>query len=325
MEKWLVGIDLGGTTTKIAFITQTGEFVHKWEIKTDTSENGQHIVDSIAKAIDAKLLELNETADRLEAIGMGAPGPVDAKTGTVYEAVNLGWTNYPLQAALNEATGLPVAVDNDANIAALGEMWKGAGVGARNLVCVTLGTGVGGGIITNGQLVQGASGAAGEIGHITVIPFEGSPCNCGKSGCLETVASATGIVKVAMERLNESPSELKNILDKNGFITSKDVMDCAVQGDDYALSVIDRVSYYLGLSLANMANVLNPEIIVIGGGVSRAGDILLNTVREYFERFAFVRVRKSTTLKIATLGNDAGVIGGAKLVQEILTAARLAG
>ncbi len=317
MEKWLIGVDLGGTTTKLAFITCDGEIVHKWEIPTDTSNKGQNITKNIAKAIDEKLAELGENKDRILGIGMGAPGPVNTEMGVIYEAVNLGWSNYPLQEELAKETGLSVIVENDANIAAVGEMWKGAGSGAKDLVCITLGTGVGGGVIANGSLVQGASGAAGEIGHITVVANNGYNCNCGKTGCLETVASATGIVRVALEKIGEFPnSALAVILNQEGKITAKDVATCAQQGDEYAVMVLDRVTNYLGLSLANVASVLNPEKIVIGGGVSKAGDILLNSINKYFQQYSFVRVRESTSLAIATLGNDAGVIGAAWLVKN---------
>ncbi|MCP8967126.1 ROK family glucokinase [Ectobacillus ponti] len=315
-DKWLVGVDLGGTTIKLAFINMYGEILHKWEIPTDTSEQGKHITLDIAKAIDRKLDELGEGKAKLTGIGMGAPGPFNLATGVVYEAVNLGWKDYPLKDRLEIETGLPVAVDNDANIAALGEMWKGAGDGAKDLVCVTLGTGVGGGVIANGDIVQGISGAGGEIGHITVVPEGGAPCNCGKTGCLETVASATGIVRLAREELgaNSEESQLREAYN-GGTLTAKHVFDAARAGDALAARVVDKLSFYLGLAIANIGSTLNPEKIVLGGGVSKAGDILLAGVQPYFEKFTFPRVAKSTKLAIATLGNDAGVIGGAWLVK----------
>lgn len=319
MEKWLVGIDLGGTTVKLAFVNFEGEIQCKWEIKTDTSNHGENIVYDITTAINEKLIEIGKNKDDLVGIGIGAPGPINALNGSVFEAVNLGWKDYPLQEKLSEASQLPVYIENDANIAALGEMWKGAGAGAKDLICITLGTGVGGGVIVNGSLVQGASGAAGEIGHAQVVLHDGYDCNCGKTGCLETVASATGIVRVAMEEIREhSDSSLHHIFETTGSLSAKDVATCANEGDSYALKVWDQVSNYLGFSLANAANVLNPEKIVIGGGVSKAGSILIDNVRLYFEKYAFLRVRKSTFLVIATLGNDAGVIGAAWLVKSRL-------
>ncbi|PFA62380.1 glucokinase [Bacillus sp. AFS015802] len=318
-DKWLVGVDLGGTTTKIAFLNKYGELLHKWEIPTDKSENGKHIIVNIAKAIDKKLEELDQTKDKLVGIGMGAPGPVDTGKGIIYEAVNLGWeNNTPLKDLLEVETGLHAVIDNDANCAALGEMWKGAGDGAKDIVCVTLGTGVGGGVITNGDIVHGVKGAGGEIGHITVVPEGGYQCNCGKTGCLETVASATGVVRLANEKLDatEEESSLRAVRDSNGTISAKDIFDAARNDDGLALAVVDQLAFYLGLSLANLGNGLNPEKIVIGGGVSKAGDILLNPVVKFFKQFSFPTVRTSTNLSIATLGNDAGVIGAAWLVKN---------
>ncbi|UXH44412.1 ROK family glucokinase [Rossellomorea vietnamensis] len=318
-EKWLVGVDLGGTTTKIAFLSKYGELLHKWEIPTDKSENGKNIIVNIAKAIDQKLEELDQSRDKLVGIGMGAPGPVDTAKGIIYEAVNLGWeNNTPLKDLLEVETGLHAVIDNDANCAALGEMWKGAGDGAKDIVCVTLGTGVGGGVITNGDIVHGVKGAGGEIGHITVVPEGGYQCNCGKTGCLETVASATGVVRLANEKLDatEQESTLRALRDSHGSISAKDIFDAAREQDGLALAVIDQLAFYLGLSLANLGNGLNPEKIVIGGGVSKAGDILLQPVVKFFKQFSFPTVRTSTHLSIATLGNDAGVIGAAWLVKN---------
>jgi glucokinase len=319
-EQWLVGVDLGGTTTKIAFLNKYGELLHKWEIPTDNSENGKNIIVNIAKAIDNKLEELELSKEKLKGIGMGAPGPVDMVKGIIYETVNLGWgKNTPLKDLMEMETNLPTVIDNDANCAALGEMWKGAGDGAKDLVCATLGTGVGGGVIANGDIVQGAKGAAGEIGHITVVPEGGFSCNCGKSGCLETVASATGVVRLATEKLESlnTPSKLRDLQKENRF-SAKDIFDCAREGDRIAVEVVDKLAYYLGLSLANLGNAMNPEKIVIGGGVSKAGAILLDPVVKYFKRFAFPTVASSTKISIATLGNDAGVIGAAWLVKNKL-------
>ncbi|PLR76947.1 glucokinase [Bacillus sp. V3-13] len=318
-EKWIAGVDLGGTTTKLAFINLYGEIIHKWEIPTDTTNGGKNITTNIAKAIDQKLNELDQPKEKLLGIGMGAPGPVNLTTGVIYEAVNLGWKHeYPLKDLLEVETSLPAVIDNDANCAALGEMWKGAGNGAKDLVCVTLGTGVGGGVIANGDIVQGVNGAAGEIGHITSVITGGAPCNCGKTGCLETVASATGIVRIASEKLQaaEGKGELFEIFTRTGAISAKDVFEAAAKQDPLAEQVVAEVAFHLGLALASIANTLNPEKIVLGGGVSKAGDILLNPVREHFANHAFPRIAKTTQLALATLGNDAGVIGAAWLVKN---------
>ncbi|MFC0296959.1 ROK family glucokinase [Geobacillus jurassicus] len=315
MERWLVGIDLGGTTIKMAFVTTEGDIVHKWEIPTNNANRGEHIVADIARSLDGTLAQLGGEKGRLLAVGIGAPGPVEEETGMLYETVNIGWTNYPLKQLLEEATGLPVAVDNDANLAALGEMWKGAGGGARHLLFVTLGTGVGGGVIANGAIVRGTNGAGGEIGHMTMIHDGGARCNCGKTGCLETIASATGIVRIANEKLaaDARPSALHS-----GDVTAKAVFDAAKAGDALALEVVDEATYYLGWALANAANVTNPEKIVIGGGVSKAGDMLVERTAAHFRRFAFSRVAARAEIVLAKLGNDAGVIGGAWLAKGLV-------
>ncbi|KAA0549421.1 ROK family glucokinase [Bacillus sp. BGMRC 2118] len=315
-QKWYVGIDLGGTTIKMAFVTTEGEIEHKWEIPTDTSQNGELITTSIASSLEQKLQQLSVSKDQLIGVGMGAPGPVNMENGFIYEAVNLGWINYPLKDRLEKATGLQAVIDNDANLAAIGEMWRGAGEGAKNLIAVTLGTGVGGGVIANGDIIHGVNGAAGEIGHYTSIPEGGASCNCGKTGCLETIASATGIVRQAMEQLSEeSNSTLEALIKQKNKLTAKDVLDAARNGDPLANTVIDQTCFHLGLAIANLSNGVNPEKIVIGGGVSKAGDILLPRIKHYFEKFAFPRVAKGADIAIATLGNDAGVIGAAWLVK----------
>lgn len=316
-KRWYVGVDIGGTTIKMAFVTSQGEIVEKWEIPTNKIEDGKYITSDIAQAIQTKCKELGVSQDTLVSIGLGAPGFINMENGFIYQAVNIGWRDFPLKEQLEAETGLTVTVDNDANIAALGEMWTGAGEGAENLLCVTLGTGVGGGIIANGQILHGVNGMAGEIGHYTSITEGGAPCNCGKSGCLETIASATGFSRLATRLLDHYPeSVLKDSLEKNTNITSKDIFEAAEKGDKLATIVIDEVCLHLGVALANLANALNPEKIVIGGGVSKAGSLLLKPLEEKFKRFALGRVAEGCEFKIATLGNDAGVIGGAWLAKR---------
>jgi glucokinase len=317
MEKWLVGVDLGGTTIKIAFITMDGHIVEKWEIPTNLSEDGKNIVKDIGTSIQSKLEELSEPKEKLTAIGMGAPGFIDMKTGFIYHAVNIGWRDYPLKEELEKETGLSVIIDNDANIAAIGEMWRGAGDGEGNLLMVTLGTGVGGGIIVNGHIIHGTNGMAGEIGHITSITEGGAPCNCGRTGCIETIASATGIARIAKEKATNDPSSILNqILTKDGEIKAKDVAEAAENGDQVAIETLEEVTFHLGLVIANISNSINPGKIVIGGGVSQAGETLIARLEKNFKRFALPRVAEGATLKVATLGNDAGVIGGAWLAKH---------
>ncbi|MFT8929323.1 MAG: ROK family glucokinase [Sporolactobacillus sp.] len=320
-DKINIGADLGGTTIKMAIIDDSGKMLDKWAIATNTIDNGSHIANDISSSVLKKIEQMNFTHSDIRGLGMGAPGFIDMETGFVYKAVNIGWENYPLKEALEEATGLDVIIENDANMAALGEMWLGAGQGAKNLVCVTLGTGVGGGIIIDGDIVHGVSGMAGEIGHITVAPKDGAPCNCGKTGCLETVSSATGIRRLALEALdyNDSDSLLRDIFEKKGDISAEDVFNCSAKKDSLSEAVTEKAAYYLGYALGAISIVINPEMIVIGGGVSHAGNTLIEPLTKYFKQFSLPRIYEACTIDIAKLGNDAGVIGGAWLAKTKLT------
>ncbi|TCP31143.1 glucokinase [Scopulibacillus darangshiensis] len=318
-KTWYIGVDVGGTTVKLAFVDDEGHIIDKWDIQTDTSHDGKNITSDISESIMVKLKEHNTAISDIKGLGIGAPGFINMENGFIFQAVNIGWHSYPLKEELEKATGLPVILDNDANTAALGEMWQGAGNGAEDLLCVTLGTGVGGGVITRGEIVHGVTGMAGEIGHITVIPEGGLPCNCGKRGCLETVSSATGICRMAIEGLAEHPnSALKRIFDETGDLTSKDVFDAAKAQDTWAILVVENAAFHLGMTLASVAMTLNPSKIVIGGGVSKAGDVLINPVNHYFKLYSLPRVYEGAELVLAELGNDAGVIGGAWLAKTKL-------
>jgi glucokinase len=316
--KKLIGIDLGGTTVKFAILTEEGEIQQKWSIETNTQNEGKHIVPNIIESINHHLNLYSLSPNNTLGIGMGSPGSVDREKGTVIGAYNLNWrTLQPVKELIETGTGIPFYMDNDANVAALGEAWKGAGEGGANVVFVTLGTGVGGGVIAEGNLLHGVIGAAGEIGHIVVDP-NGYQCTCGNHGCLETVASATGVVRLARDLSEQfaGESELKWLIDDGQEVTSKIVFDHAKRGDRLAGIVVDKVYFYLGLACGNIANVLNPEAIVIGGGVSDAGDMLLKGVEKYFHKFTFPQIRTSTKVKLAQLGNVAGVIGAASLVNH---------
>ena len=316
--KKLIGIDLGGTTVKFALLTEEGEIQQKWSIETDIQNEGKNIVPNIIESIKHRLDLYGLSAEDILGIGMGSPGTVDRAQGTVIGAYNLNWsTLQQVKAQIEEGTGISFSIDNDANVAALGERWKGAGEDGADVVFVTLGTGVGGGIIADGNLIHGKVGAGGEIGHVVVEP-NGYQCTCGNQGCLETVASATGVVRLARDFSERyaGESELKWLIDDGQEVTAKTVFDQAKKEDKLALIVIDKFYYYLGLACGNIGNILNPETIVIGGGVSAAGDMLLKGVEEYFQKFSFPTVRTSTKLKLAQLGNDAGVIGAASLVKQ---------
>ncbi|GAX02701.1 glucokinase [Secundilactobacillus pentosiphilus] len=315
MAKSLIGIDLGGTTTKIAFVSREGDILQKWSIPTDVSENGKHIVPNIIASLKKTMTDSGYTKDQFMGIGMGTPGAVDIENGTVIGAYNLNWTTTQrVRDQIQAGVGLQLVLENDANVAALGEFWKGAGEKDSDVIFVTLGTGVGGGVIAGGQLLHGINGGAGEIGHITVQP-NGYLCTCGKRGCLEQYSSATGIVHVAKDMAAEftGKSRLKELFDSHEEVTSKMVTYLADNGDILASRIVDRVSFYLGLALANCANILNPANIIIGGGVSAAGNTLLQPTTRYFQENSFPAVRDSTRLKLAQLGNDAGAIGASSL------------
>ncbi|MDR2465689.1 MAG: ROK family glucokinase [Streptococcaceae bacterium] len=318
MSKKLIGIDLGGTTAKFGILTEEGEVQQQWAIQTNSLEDGKHILPDIVESINHRLELYGLTKDDFIGIGMGSPGTVDIKNGTVIGAYNLNWkTLQPAREVIEGGTGIPFFIDNDANVAALGERWKGAGENDPNVVFIVLGTGVGGGIVMEGLLLHGAAGAAGEIGHITVDP-EGFECTCGKRGCLETVASATGVVRVA-HQLAESyvgDSPLVKSINRGEAVSSKDVFVQAEAGDAFANRVVDKVCMYLGLACGNIGNTLNPSSIIIGGGVSAAGEFLREKVERYFLEYTFPTVQQTTKIKLAVLGNDAGIIGAASLANR---------
>lgn len=319
MSKKIIGIDLGGTSVKFAILTQEGEVQEKWSIKTNILDEGSHIVDDMIESINHRLKLLNLSAEDFIGIGMGSPGVVDREKGTVIGAYNLNWkTLQPVKEKIEKATGIPFFIDNDANVAALGERWKGAGENQPDVVFMTLGTGVGGGIVAEGKLLHGVAGAAGELGHITVDFDQPILCTCGKKGCLETVASATGIVNLTRRYADEyaGDAELKKLIDNGEDVSAKIVFDLAKAGDELALIVYRNFARYLGIACANIGSILNPSTIVIGGGVSAAGEFLLDGVRKFYEENSFPQVRTSTKLALATLGNDAGVIGAASLVLQ---------
>lgn len=312
MGEYCFGIDVGGTSVKCGFFRTNGELLEKWEIPTRTENQGEGILPDIAKTIEAKITEKQIKKEEVEGVGIGIPGPVNSE-GDVLCAVNLFWGFKAASKELSQLTGLPAMAGNDANVAALGESWKGAAAGAKNVLLATLGTGVGGGIIVNGKIVSGAHGAGGEIGHANVNHQESEACNCGNKGCLEQVASATGIVRVAKQYLASSKEE--SCLRNTEKLTAKDVLDAFKEGDKAANAIMERVGEYLGGALAIFASVVDPETIVIGGGVSKAGQPLIDCIQKHYKKYAFP-LAKETPIVIAKLGNDAGIYGAAKLVLD---------
>ena len=309
MAQYYVGVDVGGTTVKMGMFSDTGELLDKWEIPTRRKNNGKYILSDIVDSIEEK----RETFEgNIKGIGVGIPGPVIAD-GTVLKCANLGWDVFSVANKLASLTGVGnVKVGNDANVAALGEMWKGGGVGYRNMIMVTLGTGVGGGIIINGKILIGENGAGGEIGHMCVNLEETDTCGCGRHGCLEQYASATGISRLARKKMEHETRA--TILTKED-LSAKAVFDAVKEGDEVAIEVATEMGNYLGHAMADMAAVLDPAVFVIGGGVSKAGEVLLSFIEKPFMEKAFF-ANKNVKFKLATLGNDAGICGAAKLVLE---------
>ncbi|MCM1263185.1 MAG: ROK family glucokinase [Butyrivibrio sp.] len=312
MADYVFGVDVGGTTVKLGLFDINGNVLDKWEIPTRTEDGGKNILSDIAAAIKAKMGQKNITQADVAGVGVGVPGPVDGD-GVVQGAVNLGWGTFNIKEELTALLdGMCVEGGNDANVAALGEMWKGGGQGHKNLVAVTLGTGVGGGIIINGEIVTGAAGAGGEIGHIHVEDNEKEQCGCGNYGCLEEYASATGIVRLAKRTLAASS---KDSVLRSGEVSAKTVFDAVKDKDELAIEVAEKFGEYLGKGLGIIAGVVNPEIFVIGGGVSKAGEVLFDYIRPSFEATVFHGC-KDAVFALATLGNDAGIFGAAKMVLD---------
>lgn len=306
------GVDLGGTTVKIAFFEETGKMLDKWEIPTNTQENGTHILPDIAASIRQYLTEHGYEDAQILGIGIGVPGPVNAE-GVVNRCINLGWGVFNIAQELGSLTGFPVTAGNDANVAALGEFWQGGGKDCRNMVFVTLGTGVGGGIVVDGHLIHGAHGSGAEIGHMILERDEVVPCNCGNHGCAEQYCSATGVVRLATRYLasHDVPSSLRTL----SPITCKDVFDAGKAGDPAADAILAQFYQYTGHLLALVCNTVDPEVVVLGGGVSKAGSMLLTGIRPFFDKYVF-HAASGCTFALATLGNDAGAYGAFKLALD---------
>ncbi|MEY8333042.1 ROK family glucokinase [Lachnospiraceae bacterium 47-T17] len=310
MKQYGFGVDIGGTTIKLGLFRTDGELLDKWEIPTRRENNGAGVLPDVAEAIRAKQTEHGIDDSDIQGVGVGVPGPVTPE-GVVCKCVNLGWGIFNVEETLSDLTGYPVRAGNDANVAALGEMWQGAGVGTKNMVMVTLGTGVGGGVIVDGRVVAGATGAGGEIGHISMNDEEELVCGCGKRGCLEQYASATGVVTLTKRALaaSDEPSSLRELKE----VTAKDTFDAAKAGDALACAVVEQFGEILGKGLAKVACVVNPEVFVIGGGVSRAGTMILDVVGKYFMSNTF-HACFDTKFKLAELGNDAGIYGCVQMI-----------
>lgn len=313
MKKYGFGVDIGGTTCKIGLFEMNGTLVEDWEIKTNTENKGASILEDVAASIEGRMQSAGIKKEEVQGIGVGVPGPV-TDDGTVLQCVNLGWGEFNVADVLKKRTGFSVKVGNDANVAALGEMWQGGGKGHKDVVMVTLGTGVGGGIIVGGKIVAGANGAGGEIGHIMVNEEETDTCGCGKKGCLEQYASATGIVRMAKKLLVSDGRE--TVLKSETELTAKAIFDAAKADDTVAKELVEELGKVLGNALANVACVVNPEIIVIGGGVSKAGSILIDVIKKHYMATTFHACKKAE-FALATLGNQAGMYGCVQMLLDM--------
>lgn len=310
MKKYVFGVDIGGTTIKIGLFLTEGTLLEAWEIPTRTEDNGKHILDDIHYSVTKKMEQLGIMHNEIEGMGVGVPGPV-IDDGTVLGCVNLGWSKFNVEEKMCQITGFRIKAGNDANIAALGEMWQGSGCGFKNLVMITLGTGVGGGIIIDEHIFSGRYGAAGEIGHLVMKDDETQSCGCGKKGCLEQYASATGLVRMAHKFLKDS--EMKSSLRMRSVLDAKEILDAAKQGDELAVKILEEVGSILGKGLANISCILSPDIFIIGGGMAKAGVILLEVIQKYYREYAFPTV-KDTPFRLTELENNAGIYGSVKLV-----------
>jgi glucokinase len=306
-----IGVDLGGTSVKVGICDEKGKLLLQAEGPTEAEGGAGVVVDHIADYVRDIVASSSYHWDQVAGIGAGIAGFLDMNQGIVKLSGNLGWHNVPVKAMLEAKLGKIVKIDNDANVAALGEAWGGAGAGIPNLVCYTLGTGVGGGIIINSKIYQGSTGVAGELGHISIVPdLEAVLCGCGQMGCLETVSSATGIIRMAKDAVERGDKTTLSLVE---VIHAKEVFDAARLGDEVAIRIVNRAAYYLGKSMATLAVVLNPQRFIVGGGVSKAGEILFQPVREIFKKFTPEPAQEGVDIVPATLGNDAGVIGAAGL------------
>lgn len=309
--KYCYGVDIGGTTVKMGLFEEDGTILEKWEIVTNISDEGKAILPDIAASVLEKTKKHGLDKADILGIGVGVPAPVTAD-GVVNGSANLGWKYKEVKRELEELTGITSVIGNDANVAALGEMWKGGGAGQKNMVMVTLGTGVGGGVIIDGKVITGEHGAGGEIGHICVNYDEPDTCGCGNHGCLEQYASATGIVRLAKMRLE---GETKSTALKKTSVTAKDVFDAVKAGDTVAIEIAEEFGKYLACGLVNLAVIADPAVFVIGGGVSKAGEVLIPFIQKPYKERAFFS-NKEIEFKLATLGNDAGICGAAKMVLD---------
>lgn len=314
----ILAADIGGTTCKLGVLSEALDILHKWEIPTNTADGGNRILHDIYESFKKNAGLKDYQLEDVKGIGLGVPGPVDFDKGTVNGAINLNWHGIKhVRDEFEKMTGKPVYIDNDANAATLGEKFKGAGQNEADVVCITLGTGVGGGIIANNEIVHGHNGSGGEIGHFKVDTKERFQCNCGRRGCLETVASATGVVNQTYYYYEEL--QFTTVLQEaieNRQVQAKMVFDAAKEGDEFANYIIRKVANHLAYAISVISVMTNPKYVIIGGGVSKAGQFLIQPIESAYEKMTFKPALEGTKIVTAELGNDAGIIGAAGLIKQ---------
>lgn len=309
-KRWIVGIDLGGTYIKGALLDTSGAILVDGLVPTGAERGPDHVLDQIIELVTRVLAKGKVTTQEVLGIGVGVPGLPDYDRGTVVFAPNLHWRNVALAQPLQAALRIPVFLDNDANVAALGEQWCGAGRGAEHMALITIGTGIGCGLILDGKIYRGATFSAGEIGHITMDP-QGPACNCGRRGCLENFTSATALMRMAHEAVEQGRD---TVLAQIACSSPRDIFGAAQQGDAVAKQIIHKAGFYLGWAIGNLVNTLNPQLVLIGGGVAQAGELILEPIRQRVQECTLEVPGQTVRIAGASLGNQAGAIGAAALV-----------
>lgn len=316
----ILAADIGGTTCKLGIFDDALSLLEKWEINTDISNEGKNILTNVHVSFRSRIEKMGFKMEECHGVGLGMPGPVNFTNGILNGCINLNIEGEsPVSSIFEEISGVKTIVDNDANVAALGEQFKGAGHGHSEVVMITLGTGVGGGVISDGKLIHGIGGSGGEIGHITVDFDERFQCNCGKKGCLETVASATGMVNLAGFHYEKNFKDTVLATEiENRTVTSKSIVEAAIAGDKLGESVVEEAARYLAIAMSNISVITNPGYFIFGGGVSEAGNYLTDKIRKYYTPLTFPPAAGDMEIVMAELGNDAGMYGAARLVKQYL-------
>lgn len=311
---YYVGIDLGGTNTKIGLLDEDGNILFSTIVKTESEQGLEKTVERLANILKIQVSNLNISFEDVAGVGLGVPGPV-ANGRIVKFWANFPWpVNVDLAAEFEKHLGVPVKVDNDVNVITLGEMWKGGGRGYKNVLGLAIGTGIGGGVVVNGKLVSGKNGAGGEVGHIKV-ERDGKLCGCGQEGCWEAYASATGLVREAKSRLTVNKNNLLYERTKDREVEAKDIFDAAREGDEFSLNLVDYEAEFIALGIGNLLNVLDTDVVVVGGGIALAGNILFDKINEKLRKYAMLSTLDGLKIVPAELGNDAGIYGAAYLVK----------